>query len=343
MASNVGSSAESLEVRKLAPADLDEVVAIDAGLIGRRRQVYFQKRLDAALRQPKLHAQFAAVKDGILAGYVLARRLTGEFGHTEAALRLEVIGVRSESRGQSIGRRLLAGLEAWARNHGVTEIHTTATRRDDQMLRFLDRAGFRPGRNQVLDRAVHAGPIGEWEVASAAVEDARVPENDYSAPATDGFQALARDRVEVHSLTAHDLPAILAVDRLVTGADREQYLTDMLHEALADSAVRVSLVARRDGVTAGFLMAKTDFGDFGRTEPVAVIDTVAVHPQFVRQRIGGAMLSQLFVNLQALHVERVETVVAGDNTGLLGFFNRAGFAPGERLAFVKTIPGAVSK
>ena len=99
MASNVGSSAESLEVRKLAPADLDEVVAIDAGLIGRRRQVYFQKRLDAALRQPKLHAQFAAVKDGVLAGYVLARRLTGEFGHTEAALRLEVTMQKTSSAG----------------------------------------------------------------------------------------------------------------------------------------------------------------------------------------------------------------------------------------------------
>lgn len=336
MAVEVRSVTEPLEVRNLAPEDLDVVVAIDAGLTGRRRRLYFQKRLDAALRQPKLHAQFAAVKDGVLAGYVLARRLTGEFGHTEAALRLEVIGVRSESRGQSIGRRLLAGLEAWARNHGVTELHTSATRRDDDMLRFLDRAGFRPGRNQVLDRAVHAGPIGEWEVASsAAVEETRAPENDYSAPATDGFQALARDRVEVRSLAAHDLPAILAVDRLVTSADREQYLTDMLHEALADSAVRVSLVARRDGVTAGFLMAKTDFGDFGRTEPVAVVDTAAVHPQFARQRIGSAMLSQLFVNLQALHVERVETVVAGDNTGLLGFFNRAGFAPSQRLEFVK--------
>jgi ribosomal protein S18 acetylase RimI-like enzyme len=84
-------------------------------------------------------------------------------------------------------------------------------------------------------------------------------------------------------------------------------------------------------------MAKVDFGDFGRTEPVAVIDTLGVDPGFAGSGVGTALLSQLFVNLEALHVERVETVVWRDNFELLGFFYRAGFGPSRRLAFVKRI------
>lgn len=337
MASNAGSAAGSLELRNLAPADLDEIVAIDAGLIGRRRQIYFQKRLDAALGQPKLHAQFAAVRNGVLSGYVLARRLAGEFGGTEPALRLEVIGVRPELRGQGIGRRLLAELEAWGRRCAVREVRTLATWRDHDMLHFLDRAGFHLGGSQVVDCAVHAGPIGGLEHVAGPLEEARAPERNYGAPVANDFEALARDRADVRLLARDDLPAILAIDRRVTGRSREGYLTEVMHEALADSGVRVSLVARRDGVTAGFLMAKTDYGDFGRTGPVAVIDTLGVGPEFTGRGIGTALLSQLFLNLHALRVEQVETVIARENTQLLQFFYRAGFAPGQRLEFVKVL------
>ena len=338
MARKTRTTARSLELRNLAPSDLDEVVAIDAGLIGRRRQLYFQKRLDAALRQPKRHAQFAAVTDGVLAGYVLARQLAEEFGRAEPALLLEVIGVRSECRGRGIGRRLLGELEAWGRHRAARQLRTFAAWRDHDMLRFLDRAGFDLGRDQVLHCAVHAGPIGELESAAGSVDEAGTSERDYSAPAVADFERLARDRVEVRLLAGHDLPAVLAIDRRVAGRDREGYLTDVLHEALADSAVRVSLVARLEGVTAGFLMAKTDFGDFGRTEPVAVIDTIGVEPEYTGRGVGTAMLSQLFLNLNALRVEHVETVVERENTALLGFFYRASFAPSDRLAFVKDCP-----
>ena len=83
-------------MRPLAPADLDAVVAIDAVLVGRTRRAYFERRLNAALRQPKLHLQFAAESDGRLAGYALGRVLEGEFGRTQPGLRLEVISVARE-------------------------------------------------------------------------------------------------------------------------------------------------------------------------------------------------------------------------------------------------------
>ena len=162
-------------------------------------------------------------------------------------------------------------------------------------------------------------------------------ELDYGAPETNDFEALARDRCDVRSLAPADVADIVRIDQRIVGRDRSAYISRVMDEALRDSAIRVSLAAYYGGSVAGFIMAKVDFGDFGRTEPVAVIDTVGVDPGFAGAGIGTALLSQLFVNLAALHVERVETVVDTRNLALLGFFLRAGFGPSGRLAFVKPL------
>ena len=91
---------------------------------------------------------------------------------------------------------------------------------------------------------------------------------------------------------------------------------------------------------AGYVMARADLGDFGRTEPVAVIDTLGVAPEYAHHGVGHALLQQLFLNLGALRIERVETVVDRMAFDLLGFFYDVGFAPGQRLAFVKNLPAS---
>ncbi|MDP7624846.1 MAG: hypothetical protein QF493_07810, partial [Rhodospirillales bacterium] len=90
---------------------------------------------------------------------------------------------------------------------------------------------------------------------------------------TDEFDQPARDHVPVRSLKAEDLDAIVKIDCLNTGMDRKNYYERRLHEALEQSGIRVSLVAEVDDFVAGFIMARVDFGEFGRAEPVAVIDT----------------------------------------------------------------------
>ena len=84
-------------------------------------------------------------------------------------------------------------------------------------------------------------------------------------------------------------------------------------------------------------MARADLGDFGRAEPVAIIDTLGVDPGYRGMGVGHALLSQLFVNLSALRIERVETVLSHDSTELIGFFRGAGFAQGQRLGFYKPL------
>jgi ribosomal protein S18 acetylase RimI-like enzyme len=78
-------------------------------------------------------------------------------------------------------------------------------------------------------------------------------------------------------------------------------------------------------------MARLDYGEFGRAEPTAVIDTIGVEPGHGHHGIGTALLSQLMANLDALHVDRLRTTVTWNNFSLLGFLSRSGFRPAQQL------------
>ncbi|MDP6351646.1 MAG: GNAT family N-acetyltransferase [Alphaproteobacteria bacterium] len=165
----------------------------------------------------------------------------------------------------------------------------------------------------------------------------RPAEADYSVPAPSDYDALSRDWVDVRSLRTEDLADLVRIDRQITGRARQDYIASKVKEALLDSGLRVSLTAAIDGIVAGFIMARLDYGEFGHMEPVATMDTIGVSPDYAGRGVGKALVSQLLANLRALGVERVETSVACDDLALLGFLYRCGFRPSRRLAFAKKI------
>lgn len=328
-----------IAIRALQPSDLDAVVAIDRSICGRSRRVYIERRLQAALREPARHAQFAATEAGALAGFILARLLHGEFGRSEPALRIELVGVRRDAQRRGIGSRLLETLAGHARRKGVLALRTAAAWNDHAILRWIDAAGFALAPERIVDCPVDDGSDRrERDAAAGPIDGAGTRrEVDFGAGAGNDFERLARDRADLRSMAPDDLAAIVRIDRALTGRDRGAYVRAQLAEALDDSAVRVSLVARFDGLVVGYLMARTDLGDYGRTEPVAVIDTIGVDPGYAKRGAGQALLSQLFVNLGALRVERIETIAAPRDLALLGFLYARGFAPSQRLAFVRAL------
>ncbi len=319
-------------LRSLRASDLAAVVAIDAGGQGRSRQSYLQRRLAAAVREPDLHVQLCMQGDAGLTGFILARVLEGEFGAPNSALRLEVIGVHPDARGRGVGTELFEGLLAWGARHAMEDIETQAAWTDHSMLRWLAARGFRLAPMHVVECAVELGsnaPAPETDTAPSAetrYDDQPVPD-----------ARLARDLADVCTMRTEDLPEIVRIDRHVTGRDRRAYIERKLDEAMQDSGVRVSLTARVDGSVAGYLMARADYGDFGRPESVAVLDTLGVDPAFTHRGIGHALVAQLCANLRALQIERVETIVAPRNLALLAFFQDAGFAPSQRLPFMRRI------
>jgi ribosomal protein S18 acetylase RimI-like enzyme len=158
-------------------------------------------------------------------------------------------------------------------------------------------------------------------------------ELNYGGPARADFGPLARDRIPVRSMTEADLPALIAIDRGITGRDRTKYFERKLTEVLHESDVRVSLVAEVDGRPVGFIMARVNLGEFGRTEPTAEMDTIGINPEYRDRGIGRALLSQLFANLATLRVENVLTEIDWSNVELLAFLSHCDFKPSARLAF----------
>lgn len=326
-------------VRALTKEDLNAVVTIDAGIEGYSRRDYIEHRLAAALREPALHAQFAATEKGVLVGYVLARVLVGEFGLVHPGLRLEMVGVDAKARGVGVGSQLLHALMAHGRKHRLTEIHTSAAWNDHIMLRWFDAMGFGLAADRWLDCRVDAGAYhaANGDAVNAPEDADHGREVDYGAPGNNDFERLARDSADVQSMRPQDLREIMRIDRAITGRDRADYIQGKLAEAMTDSAIRVSMTARLDGVIVGYLTARADLGDFGRTHPAAVIDTIGVDPDYGHRSVGRALLSQLFANLGALRVERVETSTAPRDQELLGFLLDAGFRPSQRLAFSRRL------
>jgi len=165
--------------------------------------------------------------------------------------------------------------------------------------------------------------------------DADMP--DYSDPGGDDFESLSRDRVPLRTAVPDDLEAILRIDRKITGRERRDYFEAKMREVMGETGVRISLVAELDGDVVGFVMARVDYGDFGRAEPAAVIDTLGVNPAFTHHGIGSALLSQLFTNLAALHVESTRTRARWNDFQLLGFLEESGFQPAQQLVLRKKL------
>ncbi len=301
--------------RELARGDLDAVVAIDAAAAGHSRRGFYAKRFGVLGEDPRSGVAVGAERGGALVGFAFAHVLDGEFGEAAPAGVLDAIAVAPAARGEGVASALLGRLEAALGERGARELRTQVEWTDRELLPFVASSGFRLAPRVVLERAVDA-PFAEefpWE------------------------------ELPVRSMTEADLPAIVRLDRKITGRDRGRYYRRKAAEALRASGVRVSLVAELEGQFAGFLMARVDLGEFGRTEPTAVLDTLGVDPGLVRRRVGRALLEQLLLNLGSLRVERVLTEIAWNDLDLLAFFSRTGFGHSQRLSFAKPLGAAAGE
>jgi ribosomal protein S18 acetylase RimI-like enzyme len=322
----------TFELRPLQSADLAAVVDIDARIGGRRRTAFFEKRLEAALAEPKFFIYIACEQQGALQGYLHARLLEGEYGASENVATLDNMGVAPASQGRGIGKALMKEFEAILRHKGVGKIETQADWRNADFLKFLSAAGFRLAPRQVLEREVGFADTAGLQVADPypLLESG---DRDYSGSSGDQAGSLARDLVHCRSLTIADLPALVHIDSKLTGHRNTAYYERKVNEALNESGIRVSMVAELHGQVAGFIMARVDYGEFDRTEPTAVLDSIAVDPAEGHHLVGSALLSQLLANLTGLRLETIRTEVDATHLDVLGFLTRNGFHQSQELAF----------
>ncbi len=168
------------------------------------------------------------------------------------------------------------------------------------------------------------------EMVASSRHNPETQEVDFSDALGDSPESLARTEFEIRSLAASDLNAICRIDKRLTGLDRSDYLAQKMDEVTNQSGIRVSLVAEQDGLVAGFIMARMDYGEYGQTASFAVIDTIGIYPGY--EGAGSALLTQLFANLGSLRLDALRTIVKWDDTAMNHFLAKAGFEPGSQLA-----------
>jgi len=111
-------------VRNLRPADLQRVIALDAKLTGRRREQFFELKLQQNLVESGIKVSLAAEIDGAFCGFLLARVYYGEFGTLEPTAVLDTLGVHPDFRNQGVGRAMMHQLGLNLRGLGVSRLQT---------------------------------------------------------------------------------------------------------------------------------------------------------------------------------------------------------------------------
>jgi ribosomal protein S18 acetylase RimI-like enzyme len=297
-------------IETIGNRSLDTVVALDKATNGVSRRDFFVKRFGAQEKHPQAFISLGAITDGHMVGFICCHMLKGEFGSDELIAVLDAMSVEPEAQGHGVGHDLMAGLITEIRSRGGKELQTQAGWNQPAVLDFFASTGFRMAPRLILERTTP----------------------DFSDPTRDEFDDLSRDKVLVRSLAQEDLNQVVRIDGKITGRDRRDFFQRKFQEVLFESGVRMSLIAEIDGMVVGFMMARVDFGEFGRTASEAVIDTLGVSKAFRSQHVGHALLAQLLGNLATLQVDSVRSEVEWDNFGLLGFLDSCRFVPSQRLA-----------
>lgn len=154
----------------------------------------------------------------------------------------------------------------------------------------------------------------------------------FRQPGTTGLEAIT-----VRELRAEDLEAIVRIDAGTTGRRRPEYYQRKLAEAMRESGIKISLAAETDGMFAGFLLGRLYYGEFGLPEPVAIVDSIGVHPELKGRHVGRALFEQLETNLRAIGIETIQTQVEWNHFELLGFLSTIDFRPAPILSLQKKL------
>ena len=322
-------------IRPLSAGDFDAVVEIDRSFTGNSRRSFFEKRLAAALKDPGDYIYVGLDDGGKLAGYAMARLVAGEFGQPGARASLDAIGVEAGHQGKGAGHKLLKAVEDVLRHKGVGEMTTQVLWSYPDMLGFFADTGFELAPRLVLTRDTSPVLLNE----EPDEDDDESMEADFSAPEGDDPGALSTDRVPVRSFEEGDLGAVIRIDKKNTGKDRSAYFKRKTNEVLHQSGIRVSLTGLVDDLIAGFIMARVDFGEFGRTSSEAVMDALGVDPGFQGQGVGQALMAKLMANLAILQVEHIRTEVDWNDTALVSYLDALGFVPAQILVLSRKLSG----
>jgi GNAT superfamily N-acetyltransferase len=144
--------------RPLTAADLDPVIAIDRANTHQGRRHFFEKRFAAAKARPADFIHLGVLDEHSLRGFAIAHILRGEFGQTDAVAVVDALGVAPASREQGLGKSLVEGLLAAARERGARSVQSQVDWQNVELLRFFNASGFKLAPRHAFERATSELP-----------------------------------------------------------------------------------------------------------------------------------------------------------------------------------------
>lgn len=148
-------------------------------------------------------------------------------------------------------------------------------------------------------------------------------------------------RATIRAILSSDLESIVELDARVFGERRRAYFEWRLASLVAvdddTTANHIGLMAEEDGVLTGFVMGTLTRGEFGFTSVTALVDSVAVHPDWRRRGIGRQLAEALIAESAARGACEVYTLVNWNSWDMLKFFDALGFSLTQTVPLRKRI------
>jgi GNAT superfamily N-acetyltransferase len=133
---------DAIVVRNLTPADQEAVIAIDAHIIGRRRDEFFRLKLRQSFADTGMAVSLGAEIDGAVVGFLLARVYYGEFGIMEKVAVMDVLGVHPDFTGRGVAAGLIDQLRTNLLALGIKVLQTEVGWDSPDLVTFFQRQGF---------------------------------------------------------------------------------------------------------------------------------------------------------------------------------------------------------
>jgi L-amino acid N-acyltransferase YncA len=147
----------------------------------------------------------------------------------------------------------------------------------------------------------------------------------------------ANTKSAVRPLGPGDLERLIAIDKAHTGRARRRFFEKRLEAASRRAEDFIHIAIERNGRLAGFLLARILHGEFGRDQPLAVLDVIGVDPDAREHGYGRALMQGLTEAVRRKGVQRILSQAEWTNHALLDFFAAAGFELAPRMVLERAV------
>jgi N-acetylglutamate synthase-like GNAT family acetyltransferase len=142
---------------------------------------------------------------------------------------------------------------------------------------------------------------------------------------------------DARALRADELERVVAVDAANVGRSRRHFLAKRFRAAEQAPEDFIHLGVDAGGRLAGYVLARVLRGEFGRDEPVGVLDVINVDRVVAERGCGRHLLAALAAQLRARGVTRLYSEADWTNHTLLRFFAASGFELARRVILERSV------